>query len=251
VRELLTARGGRRDFVPIARSFLQQRQAGGGPGPLSWFVKARRQRALDLYLLVHALASTYPYDIALPARSWALALGLPDTHSSRVFISNSWTWLEHHKLIRTERDGRLRRIYLLDESGSGDPYRHASGSKRLDYFKLSYTFWLEDWHTRLDLPATSVLLIALSLSTTFILPQERSGEWYGLSRDTVRRGLGILVGLELLSMHATFKAAPRSPTGATEQRRYTLTGPFARQQLKPGRRPSKPHSAPGTPTNNR
>lgn len=229
---LLTRHGGRRDFVPLSRAFLQTRRAGGGPGPLSWFVKARRKRALDLYLFSHALASVEPYDVALSARAWAVALGLPDTPSSRVFISGSWTWLEQHRLVRTQRDGRLRRVWLLDESGSGRPYTHETKDKdkKLDYFKLPHSFWLEGWNERLDLPAIAVLLIALSLPSAFILPQERGGEWYGLSRDTIRRGVGTLRHRELLSMRSTLKAAPLSPTGATEQRRYTLTGSFARQK---------------------
>jgi hypothetical protein len=242
VRALFATRGGRRDFVPIARSFLQRRQAGGGAAPLSWFVKARRGRALDLYLLAHALASTDPYDVALSARKWAVALGLPDTLSSRVFISATWTWLEDHALIRTERDGRMRRVWLLSESGSGEPYRHGGSHRQLDYFKLPYAYWIDGWSEQLDLPATAVLLIALSLPSTFVLPQHRGAEWYGLSRDTLRRGLRTLSSHGLLATQVTLRAAPRSPTGATEQRRYKLTGPFARKRA--GRAPAKRAAAP-------
>jgi hypothetical protein len=242
VQSMLTNRGGRRDFVPVARCFVQQRQVGGGAGPLSWFVKVRRERALDLYLLTHALASTPPYDVALPARSWARALGLPDTPSARVFISSSWTWLEQNRLVRTQRDGRLRRVWLLDESASGEPYQHSTGYKQLDYFKLPYAFWSEGWTETLDLPAKAALLIALSLSRTFTLPQVRGGEWYGLSRDTIRRGLRGLVDHGLLSMRVTLRAAPLSPTGSIEQRRYTLVGAFAQEQRRTGRRPPEKSS---------
>jgi hypothetical protein len=238
-RMLLATRGGRRDFVPLSRAFLQTRRRGGGPGPLSWFVKSRRRRALELYLLAHALASSEPYDVALPARVWALALGLSDTASSRVFVSGSWTWLEQHRLLRTQRDGRLRRVWLLEESGSGEPYAHASEDKgrKLDYFKLPHAFWLEGWSERLDLPALSVLLIALSLPSTFKLPHGRGGEWYGISRDTIGRGVATLRRHELLTMRATLRATPLSPTGATEERRYTLTGPFAAQKRRARRTP--------------
>jgi hypothetical protein len=231
---LLTARGGRRDFVPLARAFLQTRKRGGGAGPLSWFVKARRRRALELYLLAHALASVKPYDVALPARVWGLALGLPDTASTRVFISGSWTWLEQHGLLRTERDGRLRRVWLLEETGAGTPYAHGSTAEgaRLDYFKLPHAFWLEGWSERLGLPAMAVLLIALSLPSSFSLPHERAGEWYGLSRDTIRRGVAELRQQNLLTMRARWKAAPLSPTGAAEDRRYTLTGSFSQQKRR-------------------
>jgi hypothetical protein len=168
--------------------------------------------------------------VALSAKAWSLALGLPDTPSSRVFISASWTWLEQHKLIRTERDGRMRRVWLLAETGSGEPYRHGRSHRHLDYFKLPYLFWLDGWHERLDLPATAVLLIALSLPSTFVLPQERGAEWYGMSRDTIRRGLATLTGNELIATRTTLRATRQSPTGATEQRHYKLIGPFARRQ---------------------
>jgi hypothetical protein len=225
---LLAERGGRRDFVPIARGFLQRRTPGGGAGPLSWFVKSHRDRALELYLMAHALASVDPYDVAMSSRAWAAAIGLPDTPSSRVSISNSWSWLEKHRLIRTKRDGRLRRIWLLDDAGSGASYGHGSASaKRSDYFKLPHAFWLEGWNERLGLPATAVLLIGLSLRQTFSLPHERGGEWYGISRDTIRRGVGQLLEHQLLNMRVVLRATMRSPTGATEERRYTLAGSFA------------------------
>lgn len=225
---LLHGRGGRRTFVPIDRAFVQQRSRGGGAGPLASFVSARRKRALDLWLLAHALASTDPWDVALPAWVWARALGMPDTASSRVFISQSWTWLEHQRLIRSERDGVMRRVYLLDDGGRGSAYTHGRETEQLDYFKLPHHYWLDGWNARLSLAGTAVLLIALSLPKTFILPQEHGARWYGLSRDTIRRGLAELIKAELLSVRITHKRAPLSPTGATQQRRYALREPFRR-----------------------
>lgn len=236
---LLARRGGHRNFVPLSRSFLQERRAGGGAASLSSFVKARRKRALNLYLLCHAFASTEPYDVALSARTWALALGLEPTPSSRVFVSGTFSWLEKNNLVRTQRDGQARRVWLLDESGSGAPYVHDAGDEkaRLDYFKLPYVFWFEGWDARLDLSAIAVLLIALSLPSTFSLPQERGGEWYGVSRDTIRRGIRTLHSEKLLSIRSIVTTAPQSPTGRTEQRRYKLAGPFARPNRLPRRRP--------------
>jgi hypothetical protein len=63
----------------------------------------------------------------------------------------------------------------------------------------------------------------------FSLPYERAGEWYGLSRDTVRRGVAELRSQGLLTMRMTWRATLRSPTGATEERRYTFAGPFSSQ----------------------
>lgn len=225
---LLIGHGGRRSFVPIARGFLQRRTPGGGPGPLAWFVRSHRGSALRLYLLAHALASAPPYDIALPARTWAAALGLPARASSRVSVSSSIGWLEQHRLLRSRRDGRLRRIWLLDETGSGDDYQHGGeATRQADYFKLPYHFWFEGWSERLELPAIVVLLIGLSLRQPFKLPYDRGAEWYGISRDTIRRGLHQLRTHELLTVRSAWRATSRSPTGAAEERRYTLTGSFA------------------------
>jgi hypothetical protein len=156
-----------------------------------------------------------------------------DTPSSRVFISNTWNWLEQQRLIRSERDKYLRRVFLLNDAATGGPYEHAAdATSRLDYFKLSHRYWLDGWNQRLELPGTAVLLIALSLPKTFMLPQERGASWYGVSRDTIRRGLRELLTHNLLDVRSTFKKAPLSPTGAAEERRYTLQEPFTRQPAR-------------------
>lgn len=191
------------------------------------FVAHRRKRALNLYLLIHSLASTEPWDVALRSRRWAAALGMPDTAASRVAISRASKWLEENRLIRSEKEGSLRRIYLLDETGSGAPYAHPARSKTPDYFKLPYAYWYEGWHENLSLPAITVLLIGLSLESSFLLPHEASARWYGVSKDTIRRGIRDLVELELVTFHSRLKRAPNSPTGAAEERRYVLKGPFA------------------------
>src|SRR4051795_1819610 len=76
VYALLT--GSRRSAVPIRRAFVQSGspRRGAGPGPLAAFVKAHHVRALDQYLLFHAVASAPPYNVARESRIWARALGL-------------------------------------------------------------------------------------------------------------------------------------------------------------------------------
>lgn len=227
VERLLARRGGRREFVPLRRTFVQARAEGGGAAPLAAFVAGRQRRSLDLYLLIHALASTEPWDVAPGWRTWAAALGMPETSASQVSISKALRWLERTRLIRSERDGTRRRSYLLDESGSGAGYRHPARTDRPDYFKLPYAYWRHGWHERLSLPATSVLLIALSLGRTFVLPLDSGARWYGISRDTLRRGLRELTREGVLTFSSRLKQAPRSPTGKAEERRYALHGAFA------------------------
>lgn len=215
-----------RDHLPLRRSFVQRRQRGGGPGPLAAFVRQRRGRALDLYLLVHAVASAEPFDAVFPAAVWARALGLGDTSSAETLVSNSWTWLEARRLITTARRRRRRAITLLAEDGSGDPYSHPGAAGRGDYFKLPYSYWEGNFHNRLSLPAKAVLLIALSLQDDFSLPTERGAAWYGVSRDTVRKGLRVLQLLGLLEARVFPKPAPLERHGYTLERRYTLREPF-------------------------
>jgi len=226
--EALLERSGRED-VPIRRSFVQQAARGGGAGPLARFVRYRRGRALDLYLLAHAVASAPPYDAAFPAAVWGRALGLGSYSSSETLVSKSWTWLEEQKLVATRRRDRLREITLLYEDASGRLYRHPGeqgAEDRGHYFKLPYSYWRLNIQNRIGLPAKAVLLIALSLREDFILPTERGVQWYGLSRDTVRKGLRDLRLLNFLSMWEVRKEAPLSAHGFTLERHYTLRAPF-------------------------
>ncbi len=225
-----------RDALPLRRSFVQVRQRGGGAGPLAAFVRERRGVALDLYLLGRAVASQEPFDVALPADVWVRALGLGASSSAASTISKSWTWLASENLIATGRRGRLREVRFLREDGSGRPYRHPGRDEeqRGDYFKLPYAYWEGNFPGRLGLPAKALLLIALSLGDDFWLPRERGARWYGLSRDTVSRGLATLLRLGLLDVRTHYKKAPLSALGVTEERRYTLRPPFGPGARVPG-----------------
>jgi len=102
----------------------------------------------------------------------------------------------------------------------------AQTASRSRYFKLPYSYWRLNIQNRIGLPAKAVLLIALSLREDFILPTERGVQWYGLSRDTVRKGLRDLRLLNFLSMWEVRKEAPLSAHGFTLERHYTLRAPF-------------------------
>lgn len=213
----LLGRSRRRDFVPISRSFLQDRNH-RHPGPLAAFIRARRENALDLYLLAHALASAPPWDVAEYSLVWARALGISTPRSGAAVISDNWRWLEGQRLIRSERQGRQRRISLLAEDGSGRAYARP----RSDFFKFPHSYWTFEWHVTLNLPAKAVLLIAHSLGDTFILPLDKVPNWYGLSADTAKRGTRALCEVGLLSYERRRKRAPRAPLGFTYERIYRL-----------------------------
>jgi DNA-binding PadR family transcriptional regulator len=150
---------------------------------------------------------------------------MPSTPSSAVQISTTLSWLEAQSLIETSRVGGARRIVLLSDDGSGNPYIHP-GRERVGYLKLPFDYWLDRWHSSLTLPATAVLLIGLSLPREFRLPQKHGAHWYGVSRDTIQRGISTLQAMGLVSYRVVKKKAPLAPSGIAKDRIYTLTGPF-------------------------
>lgn len=219
-----------REFVPLRREFVQ---LGGGKkrgGPLAAFVK--RPYALDLYLLLHAVASSSPWDVVLPGRVWARLLGLPERSSTAVaLVSRQWSWLEEQRLVDTERAQRHRRVRMLREDATGRQYFHpgvAHGGQPAEgsYFRLPHAYWAGGFADRLSLSAKSVLLIALSLQDGFLLPIEHASGWYDLSPERIQAGLKTLRAVGVLDMTTRRREAPLTERGFTFERRYTLRPPF-------------------------
>lgn len=219
----LLDRTGRR-AVPIRRSFLQTPD---GPGPLSRFVGGRRNLALDLYLVFHAGAAAAPWDVAQPAMTWARMLDMPQTEASETTVSRNWTWLEQQQLVRSERERRLRKVTLLLEDGTGDPFERPSGKGR-GFFKLPYEYFRQRWHKDLSLAGKATLLVCLAQQPIFNLRTEHAAGWYGISADTLQRGLDELRERELLKVWSRVKKAPRARYGFTAENYYCLQGPFVR-----------------------
>lgn len=223
-----------RDILPLAHLFVQHRtpEDRGVPGPLSWFVQAHHERGLQQYLLAHAVASGGKWDVAHDSRVWARALGLSDKHpSGRNAISRTWKWLDRHSLITRSRRGRLSKITLLYDDGSGRPYVHPN-DRGDRYLTLPYAYWRDEWYRKLDLAALAVLLIARSLPKTFPLPMERVPGWYGLSTSTFQKGTRTLRRHGLLKHWYVQEPRPLAPEGFTRVNYYELETPFAR----PGRK---------------
>ncbi len=212
----------------IRSGFLQEHGGTRAPGPLQHFVHDRRLFALQLYLLLHCLARKDPWDTALPAATWARALDKTNKGAEGT-VSRSWRWLEDHQLVRTERDKRMVRAYLLAEQGSGEPYTR---SKNFFYFPLA--FFREGWHTRLGLAGTSVLLICLyksRYSPWFQLRTEPQSAWYGISPDTLQRGLDELREAKLLQINPRKIRDSKARYGTTTVNEYLLLGSFAHPDL--------------------
>ena len=203
-------------------------------GPLADFVQKGDRRGLVLWMLALTKASGDDFAVTLAAIVWARALGfdLPETKSARTAISKAWTRLERRRLIARDRSGRLTRVTLLREDGSGRPYERTPGAAGDRYLKIPHSFWLlgpsprERWYDVLTLPEIAMLIIARTMGNGFRLPLESVPRWYGISADSALRGLHGLAGHGVLSIAKHYKSAPLAPQGYTAENLYTLKEPF-------------------------
>lgn len=228
----------KRDFAPIAKVFVQDpdRTKVERSGPLSTFVKNGDLRGLQAFCFLHAIISSGAGDngwsTTLPIATWARTFGTTSTadkRSASSAVSKILTRLETRKLIKRSRRGRERKVTvtLLRPDGSGAPYTRPAAGNTDRFLKLPHIYWTEGWHTRLDLPATAMLLVALHEKPGFELVTERVPKWYGWSADTAERGLKTLSDLGIVSVHSRLKKTPLSPTGLTKVNVYNLQPPFA------------------------
>lgn len=228
--EDLLQQSGRR-IVPIRKAFVQQgRGRETKPGPLASFLTAHDGRALDAYLLVHAIASAEPWNCDYPSGTWVRALGLEadaKPASARGAVSKTMQRLEARSLVRRGRTGRRASVVLLREDGSGEPYEHPHKAGDGKWLQLPHAYWLDGHHLGLSLPAKALLLVALSLPDGFYLPSERADAWYGISADSAERGLRELRKASLLEADRQWLKNQRSDTGWTEHWTYTLSGAFS------------------------
>jgi hypothetical protein len=221
---LLALLGTRNDRgISLSRAFVGSQASGG---PLARFLPDRRGRALDLYLLLHALAGPTGDPVTLASQVWARALGVDDLSTPEVLISRTWSWLEAEELVATERAGRLRSVRLLSEDGSGSAFAVASEDGD-DRFFVPYTYFLGNYHNRINLAGKSVLLASLSLRGGFSFVSGPPASWYGISRDSVKRGLRVLLTLGLMTVESRHVSDPLTTTGYRVERRYVIAPPFA------------------------
>lgn len=118
-------------------------------------------------------------------------------------------------------------------SAGGRPRRRRGQRRGLPpdaYFTLPHEFWTDSWDQKLSLPGKALLLIALHATSTqprFYLPYDQGPAWYGLSSETVERGLRELRREGLLQEHPERIKAPLAPLGWTTRFHYEPTGPFS------------------------
>lgn len=230
----------RRGAVPIRTEFIQRSRTYITDSPsrgaaLGDLVSAGDSRGIHAYLLVHAIASHEPWDCIYPSHTWVMALGIDQTAevaSAKAALSRVWGRLEKHQLITRYRTGTRTAIRLLREDGSGKPYTRPRTSEDGVWFSLPYSFWTSGYFRRFNLAELAVLLVAISLPEGFNLPYERAQAWYGLSASTVKRGISGLISRKVLTCTTTRRIEPRSPTGYTDLRTYTLIGAFSKDSCR-------------------
>jgi hypothetical protein len=226
VRELL--RDSHHGAVPIRESFLQTRGAPPEPGPLSEIVRQRRHHALDLYLFVLAATARPPHQLHVNPEFWARLMRRPDQslRNSRLAVWRSFETLDELGLLWQETHLGAPRFQLLREDGGGDPYIHPAKTGDR-YFTLPHGYWTRGFDRTLDLPGKVVLLFARSRGRYFTLPLANAKRWYGISPDTLRRGMDELVRAKVVHYEKATVPASAAPRGTTVRRTYTLIGPLA------------------------
>ncbi|WP_191304898.1 hypothetical protein [Lentzea cavernae] len=228
-------RGLRRDQVPIRTTFVQKGKGKDTtPGKLAEFVSGRDVRGLDAYLLLHALASSAPWNCDLPSGFWVRCLGLADVategpeaiDNARAAVSKIMKRLVDRDLVKRTRVKRRASLTLLCEDGSGEDYTHPF-DRNERYLQLPHAYWHDGHFLTLSLAAKVMLLISLERKDKFVLPQKKVPGWYGVSADTADRGFRELREVGLLDVREDWVTNPRSDIGWTQQYVYSLTGEFS------------------------
>lgn len=213
--------------VPLRNAFVQKGTGSDSvPGPLSKIVRHHDELLLDLYLLVVMAATKEPHDVIVPAGTWVRALA-PNEAVTTVRVSRALARLEKLRLIRRRRVGRLSALTLLKEDGSGDAYTRPIEAGDF-WFQVPVEYWYQGWHRKLSFAAKAMLLIGLQRGPGFTLPARKAARWYGISADTVERGLAELESNGLLEHTWGWKRDAFSHEGVVRVYVRNLKAPFDR-----------------------
>ncbi|NMR21660.1 hypothetical protein [Cellulomonas fimi] len=222
VAHLIKDRLGRRAAAPVRVSFVgahdDDRDDDTDP-PLARLLRGGRGGEVRLKLELSFLwfAAAAPHDVSLPARVWAVLLGLEDPEGRGTRrVRQAIDALESNYLIRVARHpGMPPRIWLLDEGAQGVPYtlpgsafnaaRNTPDAWRHRYIQLPDTLWTNGWIATLSGAAIAMLLVLYAERGTDKSGKElwfspkRADQLYGLSEDTRSKGLRELRAAGLVS----------------------------------------------------
>lgn len=259
-RALLQA--AKRGYVPLRKTFVQRPSGSvpvdGRPSPrasvLYDLVTTRNQRALDLFLLLHALQPILE-GTPLPLGTWAHIMSVKSTVNATA-VTRAIDTLVDLRLVVREDASRTPSIRLLREDGSKDPWHKpgAASEEGPGYFVIPHAYWDVGLSERLTMPGKAMLLILLAetqnpKNPAFAMPVERARDWYGISERTAERGYREIDDAGALKVKIQRVADPRHPAGRREVYWRALEPPFdtmSRRRLQ--RRATKAARAAGTST---
>lgn len=229
----------RRTGIPVRKVFVRTDSEQNQP-PMSRLYRGGRSGvvAVRLYLALIWKSSGGDFDSNVPARAWATLLDLEDPEGrGQRRITRALAALEELNLVTITRDpGKVPRVVLLDEGGSGSPYRPPvpNAQTREDvYFRVPTKLWKLGYIQTMSGPALVVLLILLAeqadrADKTVWFGGSKFDEWFWISHKTRTEGVKELVQLGLLSVGRQPVATKAGPMAVFASQRirhtYRLTG---------------------------
>ncbi|GAB7041046.1 MULTISPECIES: hypothetical protein [Catenuloplanes] len=230
----------KRGYAPLRKAFVQK------PDPkkarasvLAAMVTARQERALDAFLLLHALEPALDKDKPLPLATWAKMLSSKNNRWSAQNVGRAFEALETRHLVIRQPKGRGLLVQPQMEDGTGKAWtRPGSDATTVGkgYLVIPYDYWTSGLVDQLSMPGKAMFLIMLSettLNPTFSMAIERAQSWYGISERTAERGYGelrkyeIAEGQTLLMERRQLVADHRSPTGNRAVWHRALAEPYS------------------------
>lgn len=200
-----------RTVVPFSRGFFVRPEKDAPLPALARLLRGGRagDARLKLYLTICLLGVRSPHSVVIVPHQWAEMLELSENEANGVRrIRSALAWLESNKLVQIEREsGKNPRVFLLDQSGYGDPYRRPKASGEL-YANIPAGFWRNGWILRTSPPAIAILIVLLQLQHGIEPPDRawvRSPWAYGFSADTWTKGVRQLTELGILSVERSVR----------------------------------------------
>ena len=230
----------RRGYAPLRKVFVQKTDPKKPRASvLAAMVTARQERALDAFLLLHALEPVLDKDRPLALGTWARILSSKGDRWSTQNVGRAFEALEKRRLVSRVPKGRGILVQPLMEDGSGDPWdRPGSDSTTVGkgYMVIPHDYWTSGLSDELSMPGKAMFLIMLRETTqdlSFSMAIERAQEWYGISERTAERGYKelrkyeVADGQPLLMEHRQLVADHRLPTGNRAVWHRALAQPYS------------------------
>ncbi|MGL3807910.1 hypothetical protein ACSYDW_17675 [Paeniglutamicibacter sp. R2-26] len=226
----------KRGYVRIRKDFVQ-RESEPRASVLADFVHGRKERALDLFLTIHALQPILE-DTPLPIATWARLLDSTDRPCTTRAISSALRSLQTMKLLKFEGPKTTPVITLYRENADETLWTKEwqEGKANNDgrgFFTIPFDYWTDGTIDELRLPGKAMLLILLKETQdpngplTFTMPVQRASSWYGISERTAERGYLELAKLGLIAQRVQKIPDARHPAGRREVHHRAPIGSYS------------------------